>query len=89
MVPRITTILQRFTGEWAVRLEAGAMLTVCRERAIPPGATEYSRRSPRPLMPVTDAARPHRLQSSVPPFRLAVPRGGLRSRPCQSPVALL
>jgi hypothetical protein len=31
MVPNITTILQRFTGEWAVLLEADAILTVCRE----------------------------------------------------------
>ncbi len=31
MVPNMTTILQRFTGEWAVLLEADAVLTVCRE----------------------------------------------------------
>jgi hypothetical protein len=31
MVPSMTTILQRFTGEWAVLLEAEAILTVCRE----------------------------------------------------------
>src|SRR5918999_668417 len=31
MVPNMTTILQRFTGEWAVLLEADAILTVCRE----------------------------------------------------------
>jgi hypothetical protein len=31
MVPSMTTILQRFTSEWAVLLEADAMLTVCRE----------------------------------------------------------
>ena len=31
MVPNMTTILPRFTGEWAVRLEADAVLTVCRE----------------------------------------------------------
>jgi hypothetical protein len=31
MVPNMTTILPRFTGEWAVLLEADAMLTVCRE----------------------------------------------------------
>jgi hypothetical protein len=31
MVPNRTTILQRFTGEWAVRLEAAAILTVCCE----------------------------------------------------------
>jgi hypothetical protein len=30
MVPNMTAILQRFTGEWAVRLEADAILTVCR-----------------------------------------------------------
>jgi IS4 transposase len=31
MVPNITTILQRFTGEWAVLLEADAILSVCQE----------------------------------------------------------
>ena len=31
MVPNMTTILQRFTGEWAVLLEADAILSVCQE----------------------------------------------------------
>jgi hypothetical protein len=31
MVPHITTILPRLTGEWAMRLPPDAMLTVCRE----------------------------------------------------------
>jgi alkylhydroperoxidase family enzyme len=31
MVPRITTILQRFTTEWAARLQPEAILTVCGE----------------------------------------------------------
>ena len=31
MVPHMTTILQRFTGEWAVLLQPDAILTVCRE----------------------------------------------------------
>jgi hypothetical protein len=31
MVPSITTILQRFTTEWATLLQPEAMLTVCRE----------------------------------------------------------
>ena len=31
MVPNITTILQRFTGEWAMLLPPEAILTVCRE----------------------------------------------------------
>jgi Transposase DDE domain len=31
MVPTMTTILQRFTGEWAVLLQPKAILTVCRE----------------------------------------------------------
>ena len=31
MVPNITTILQRFTGEWAMRLQPEALLTICRE----------------------------------------------------------
>jgi hypothetical protein len=31
MVPHITTILQRFTGEWAMLLQPDAILTVCRE----------------------------------------------------------
>src|SRR6267142_6943868 len=31
MVPHITTILQRFTGEWAMLRQPDAILTVCRE----------------------------------------------------------
>ena len=31
MVPNIPTILQRFTGEWAMLLQPEAILTVCRE----------------------------------------------------------
>src|ERR671914_605438 len=31
MVPHMTTILPRFTGEWAVLLQPDAILTVCRE----------------------------------------------------------
>jgi hypothetical protein len=31
MVPHITTILPRFTGEWAMLLQPEAILTVCRE----------------------------------------------------------
>jgi hypothetical protein len=31
MVPSMTSILQRFTGEWAMLLQAEAILTVCRE----------------------------------------------------------
>src|ERR671919_680743 len=31
MVPSITTILQRFTGEWATLLQPDAILAVCRE----------------------------------------------------------
>jgi hypothetical protein len=31
MVPNITTILQRFTGEWAALLQPETILTVCRE----------------------------------------------------------
>jgi hypothetical protein len=31
MVPTMTTILQRFTGEWAMLLQPEAILTVCRE----------------------------------------------------------
>jgi hypothetical protein len=31
MVPTITTILQRFTGEWALLLQPEAILAVCRE----------------------------------------------------------
>jgi hypothetical protein len=31
MVPNITTILPRFTGEWAMRLPPEALLTICRE----------------------------------------------------------
>jgi hypothetical protein len=35
MVPRITAILQRLTGEWAALLEADAILTVCSEIGYP------------------------------------------------------
>jgi hypothetical protein len=31
MVPNITTILQRFTGEWALLLQPEAILALCRE----------------------------------------------------------
>jgi hypothetical protein len=31
MVPDMTTILQRFTGEWTMLLQPEAILTVCRE----------------------------------------------------------
>ena len=31
MIPTRTTILQRFTDEWAIRLQPEAILTVCRE----------------------------------------------------------
>jgi hypothetical protein len=31
MVPHITPVLQRFTGEWAMWLQADAILAVCRE----------------------------------------------------------
>ena len=31
MVPNIITILQRFTGEWAMLLQPEAILAVCRE----------------------------------------------------------
>jgi hypothetical protein len=35
MVPSMTTILQRFTGEWAALLQPEAMLTVCGEIGYP------------------------------------------------------
>ena len=31
MIPNLTKILQRSTGEWAMRLQPEAILTVCRE----------------------------------------------------------
>jgi hypothetical protein len=46
MVPTITTILQRFPGEWAVLLEADAILTGCRESG-------YTAWRDRVLTPVT------------------------------------
>ena len=46
MVPRITTILQRFTGEWATRLHPDAMLAVC-------SAMGYTAWRSRVLTPVT------------------------------------
>ena len=47
MVPSLTTILQRFSGEWAALLQPDAILTVCREsgytawrdRVLTPGTT--------------------------------------------------
>jgi hypothetical protein len=46
MVPHITTILQRFTGEWAMRLQPDAILTVYR-------AIGYTAWRDRVLTPVT------------------------------------
>jgi hypothetical protein len=46
MVPHITTILERFTGEWAMLLQPDAILTVCREI----GSTAWRNRM---LTPVT------------------------------------
>ncbi len=42
-----------------------------------------------PLLPLADAAWPHRLPSSAPSVGLAVPCGGVRSGPRQTPVAPL
>jgi hypothetical protein len=50
MVPHITTILQRFTGEWAVRRQPEAILAVCREI----GSTAWRDRV---LTPVTTRPR--------------------------------
>ena len=60
MVANITTILQRFTGEWAMLLEADAILTVCREI----GYTAWRDGMLTPvtimqLFPVTDAPWQH------------------------------
>jgi hypothetical protein len=46
MIPNLTTILQRFTGEWALLLQPEALLTVCREI----GYTTWRNRA---LTPVT------------------------------------
>jgi hypothetical protein len=46
MVPTMTTILQRFTSEWAMPLQPKAILTVCRE-------IEYTAWRDRVLTPVT------------------------------------
>jgi hypothetical protein len=46
MIPNLTTILQRFTGEWAILLQPEALLTVCREI----GYTTWRNRA---LTPVT------------------------------------
>jgi hypothetical protein len=46
MIPNLTTILQRFTGEWAMLLQPEAILTVCREI----GYTTWRNRA---LTPVT------------------------------------
>jgi hypothetical protein len=50
MVPHMTTILQRLTGEWTMLLPPEAMLTVCRER----GSTAWRDRV---LTPVTTMPR--------------------------------
>ena len=46
MVPNITTILQRFTGEWATLLQSEAILALCR-------ASGYTAWRDRVLTPVT------------------------------------
>jgi hypothetical protein len=46
MIPNLATILQRFTGKWAMRLQPGAILSVCREL----GHTPWRNRA---LTPVT------------------------------------
>src|SRR5919108_4731000 len=46
MVPSITTILHRFTGEWATRLPPDAILALCREMG-------YTAWRDRVLTPVT------------------------------------
>jgi hypothetical protein len=46
MVPRITTILQRFTGEWAALLQPDAILAAC-------GEVGSTRGRDRVLTPVT------------------------------------
>ena len=46
MIPNLTTILQRFTGEWAMLLQPEAILSVCREI----GYTTWRNRA---LTPVT------------------------------------
>ena len=46
MVPHISTILQRFTGEWAMLLPPEAILQCAGRLGIPLGATACSRRSP-------------------------------------------
>ena len=50
MVPSITAILQRFTGEWATLLQPDAILAVCREI----GYTAWRERR---LTPVTTVPR--------------------------------
>jgi hypothetical protein len=46
MVPNITTILQRLTGEWATLLQSDAILALCSEIG-------YTRWRDRVLTPVT------------------------------------
>jgi hypothetical protein len=50
MVPHLTTLLPRFTGEWAMRLHPEAILTVCREIG-------YTAWRDRMLTPVTTVQR--------------------------------
>ena len=49
MVPNITTVLQRFTGEWALLLQPEAILAVCQEIG-------YTGWRDRVLTPVTTTA---------------------------------
>jgi hypothetical protein len=88
MVPSLTTILQRLTGEWAALLQPEAILAVCgeigctawRDRVLTPVTT-------RAALPVADSAGQYRLQPFAPSIGLAVQCGGILSSSRQTPVA--
>jgi hypothetical protein len=80
MVPHITTILQRFTSEWAMLLQPEAILTVCREIGYTGLARPCAHASHHhAALPVADAAWQHRVQPLAPPIGLTVHGGGLLS----------
>ena len=90
MVPHITTILQRFTGEWALLLQPEAILAVCREIG-------YTAWRDRVLTPVTtmqlfllQILHGNTACSHLPHLSgLRFTCGGLLSSPGQTPDALL
>jgi hypothetical protein len=89
MVPHITAILQRLTGEWATLLQPEAILAACGEV----GSTGWRDRL---LTPVTTVPLfllqmlpGHTACRHLPPLGRTVQRGGLLPSPRQTPAASL